>query len=1343
MGGICSSDADVTVKYTTLEDGSRTAVGGGVVGASSLGGAASARSSVSVQPIARSARSTTVGQPPTNTATVTPDADECVRPVAVYRAKARASVAVTAVGIGATTDAPPRASSSPSLQAIDDVHHATPEPLHSVPVEQVDWVRPHGLDADEAYAASLAAIQSSLFAACLTAAECASLARATQLRACNIGARIFSQHGERADFVYLIQRGEIHLQVATDAAVNPDGPLPSADGDDSADLEDDDALTASEQFHSSTPNLGTFLSPLHGRLTLSESQASTLALAAADEARRAKESRDAHVAKRAAEQRAKERERSERLKTGSDAQYRGMASALLSQMSANLPGIGTGNSSPHHARSSPSISRAKMAPSPSNAAREAAMGKDGGGSPSQIGRSVPPAIVVLPSASSPPSSVASSPVVGPVGSSPAWGGSMGGSNAGSTVPSAVTTPALGGSPGASGVASPPTMALQNMPPRASADSTLPTSHGSIFRRPPISPSRAAAEAKSVEEKEPSPTVTAPAQLTIPTGGSDSDASPAITPANASTPSAQSTPSARAPLVRQGRRASRRRTGGSLDFNAAMSASPPPLHPSTNGHARGPSVSYNNNHAIGLSQPGSPSASQRFAFPTTAGGAGTGGGHVRRTSVSMMSQNSTHRAGSGPGGRRATLDRYQSNDGDSPHAATPAAAPEPPEEDEIAPGVVRVAVLGFGQLVGICGFLSPQQVYHTTAVVHSHGTRLLCIPRSVLADLLASSSGARLRPHVSQRLVTALERAIWLRSLPPRYILTLASLFQSAQVPAGTVLFTGGDCTADHSAMYLLITGTVECDGEDDRGKTVKKTVAVNGWVGELSTVVGLCRTGSATAVTPLNVRYITRRSLMRFFQTFALIPLAKAASRSLLAFYPRLGDAQLLEQMVLQGAFAQFCLAEYSAENIEFWQTAVRFRKVMLTPAGGSAYVRSQVLTEAALMYTRYISERSLVQINLKETVRAQVRSSMKSGTLHSDTFRPAEAEILHLMIHDNWSRFKASKTYTAARDELEPPAPYPFPPRYFKPDEPAHTGYAETQRTQRTERTDRSAAGATPNADGSPPGMSPPVRPSPPWESESLSRCARVTLPAQFAWNPSNSKTEEEIMFAADGYVVEIGAPTPPTPTANGAAADTPPNGTARDGDAASPPAATDANTPAPATDNESDPNATAQSRATSPSPSRPNRTISQADSRAAGVEANGGSGPGSGTGSPLIIGVSAPSDGVDDDRELLSDLAPASNSAQASLRASSRRIRPAVTRTAGQLPADLIRAVAPALANAAAAAANPFATASHYAFASVPMTKPGTSKLAKRAKEVAKQFKHSPFAVQLSKPQQQGKKH
>jgi hypothetical protein len=528
-----------------------------------------------------------------------------------------------------------------------------------------------------------------------------------------------------------------------------------------------------------------------------------------------------------------------------------------------------------------------------------------------------------------------------------------------------------------------------------------------------------------------------------------------------------------------------------------------------------------------------------------------------------------------------------------------------------PGTVRICIKQPTQAFGLCGFIAPQStttqqqppVYQSTAVVHVPDTLLLCIPRASIESLYALANSTplavkRARDHVgvgSGGVLSAVSSAPWLKHLSSGQQVLLASLFAHGRIAAGVNLFSNGECTVDSSPIFLLLEGCVEVTLTDERGRVAKKRVEVASggrarFVGELAPVVGLCRTGTVATITTCVVRVLQRRWLTLFYRIAAHEPLAQQACQSLLSTY-QVRDEQLLEQMDVQSAFGLFCLREYSAENVEFWQTAVRFRKVIApsvirsfgAPAGtaetgplptdvpgladAAAFTKQEVLTEAALLYTRYISERSLVQINLKEGVRSSVLQALRAGTLRADSFLRAEAEILHLMLHDNWTRFKAHKSFALSCSDLEPPEPQPILllPREASPlvraivvasDTPwlhaAATAAATAllpQSPNTTTNTTTAATATTPGGDPAsplpPPALLPsgatspmtpltPVTPITP--ASPLPPSATTTAPAsitvEFRWGPPVGRQVGELLFNAEGDVRTAENELPPPPT-------------------------------------------------------------------------------------------------------------------------------------------------------------------------------------------------------------------
>jgi len=461
--------------------------------------------------------------------------------------------------------------------------------------------------------------------------------------------------------------------------------------------------------------------------------------------------------------------------------------------------------------------------------------------------------------------------------------------------------------------------------------------------------------------------------------------------------------------------------------------------------------------------------------------------------------------------------------------------------------------------------STPQPYQSSALAHVDDTMILCVPRAALDALygeLSQAGATKVRAHLSTAVLKAVSSAGWLASLSAPQQLLLSSLFAHGHIPAHTPLFRAGECTVDSSPVFLLLEGSVEVVLTDERGRVAKKRVDAGRFVGELAPVVGLCRTGTVTTLTPCVVRVLQRRWLTLFHRTAASQPLAQRACQSLLSQYP-VRDEQLLEQMDVQSAFGLDCLKSFSAENIEFWQTAVRFRKVIaptvIRPPPGSvattsagsgavlppyledaaAFSKQEVLTEAALLYTRYISERSLVQINLKEGVRTSVLAALRAGQLRADTFQRAEAEILHLMLHDNWARFKNNKAFALACSDLEPPEPQPIllVPKdasqivratIVASDAPWAQAMAATKPDAQPGQSPTATAGdgsslpTTPNPVPATPNPASPTAPAAP----------PAVLEVEFRWGPPVGRQVGELLFNQDGDVRTAENEMPPPPT-------------------------------------------------------------------------------------------------------------------------------------------------------------------------------------------------------------------
>lgn len=195
--------------------------------------------------------------------------------------------------------------------------------------------------------------------------------------------------------------------------------------------------------------------------------------------------------------------------------------------------------------------------------------------------------------------------------------------------------------------------------------------------------------------------------------------------------------------------------------------------------------------------------------------------------------------------------------------------------------------------------------------------------------------------------------------------------------------------------------------------------------------------------------------------------------------------------------------------------------------ATGSSYLGLdllELLTECALVYVRYISDRSSIQINLRQSVRSAIARRMSRGEVSASMFLEAEKEILHLMLQDNYARFKTSTEYVMALQMLETPEPRAIMPHAKFNSKQQEAIPWEIGRFDVTNNTTNAHAdGAATSDPARPPSPSPSPSPSPPPPPPAISPFSptdttQASLTAMFLWNPS--KSGDEILFDHEGFV-------------------------------------------------------------------------------------------------------------------------------------------------------------------------------------------------------------------------------
>lgn len=343
----------------------------------------------------------------------------------------------------------------------------------------------------------------------------------------------------------------------------------------------------------------------------------------------------------------------------------------------------------------------------------------------------------------------------------------------------------------------------------------------------------------------------------------------------------------------------------------------------------------------------------------------------------------------------------------------------------SPNTMFVSVKNATHIFGHGMFFSGGR-YKYSAVNNSLSTHLLVVPRAAFEELWTKWPDSRgpLMKHLGESLEDALVATSWLSNtqvVPPHKLTMLTSLFHHASTPAHTTLFEEGDLCTDESTLYYILEGSVDLTLTNEKGHKSTKTLNRGSLFGELGVMLGFPITATAVTTSACIFRLCKRRWLNLFAM---MVPQLMPTLRQTLAEY-HIRDEQLLHHPHVQEAFTEFSLKEYNGEvghtsrccgfgkphsmhdrhhltfwkpcsrlflwsvltlppppvllpqNIEFLSQAIRFRKVVFP---NPAYTLEDVLNEAAMLYNRYISESSVLQINTKQIVRSEIKDTLQAG---------------------------------------------------------------------------------------------------------------------------------------------------------------------------------------------------------------------------------------------------------------------------------------------------------------------------------------------------------------------------
>lgn len=112
-------------------------------------------------------------------------------------------------------------------------------------------------------------------------------------------------------------------------------------------------------------------------------------------------------------------------------------------------------------------------------------------------------------------------------------------------------------------------------------------------------------------------------------------------------------------------------------------------------------------------------------------------------------------------------------------------------------------------------------------------------------------------------------------------------------------------------------------------------------------------------------------------------------------------------------SFRDFLKNEHAEENLDFVNAINSFRRDTDSSHG------SHIQAQAQLIFDTHVSETSQSQVNLPAKMVDDIRHALGTKSAHSGVFLDAHQEIMQMMEHDNFSRYKQSRYFKAFKERL------------------------------------------------------------------------------------------------------------------------------------------------------------------------------------------------------------------------------------------------------------------------------------------------------------------------------------
>jgi CRP-like cAMP-binding protein len=342
-------------------------------------------------------------------------------------------------------------------------------------------------------------------------------------------------------------------------------------------------------------------------------------------------------------------------------------------------------------------------------------------------------------------------------------------------------------------------------------------------------------------------------------------------------------------------------------------------------------------------------------------------------------------------------------------------------------ITELSSLKAGQSFGEISLVDEQN--RTATVTALEDSTLFMLSRAqfkMFLELVPSLSD-KIRKNINERsAVNVVAKKIpFFQTLEPNKLHLLGSMSKiQSYRPGSTIMMEGRNKPAK---FFIITQGLVEVTVQD---KFIRE-MTVGEYFGEISLVSGRDATATVKAVGKEDVvcLEITREE---FDALFVGEPGALAEIQIKV-----LGNSVELRNILVHPIgrryFADFSKEQFATENIDFWsdvEDLERLGRHRLRPSIANILLgvgldkvneqKRKVMQEKVEgIFDKFIKDDAVMMINIKSSVREQIRKRIADDDVDYDIYRAAKYEIYELMSLDVFSRFKHSDAFKKMLDEI------------------------------------------------------------------------------------------------------------------------------------------------------------------------------------------------------------------------------------------------------------------------------------------------------------------------------------